>query len=108
MTSDRKKPGVAFWATAGLVVVLLYFASFGPACWLDSRGIIASWLIERSYLPIRKLAHCSPEPMRSALNWYACVGIAEPELVPIDPESLFIGPKYMPIANPAFSSPEDQ
>ena len=34
MTSDRKKPGVAFWATVALVVVLVgYPLSFGPACW---------------------------------------------------------------------------
>jgi hypothetical protein len=32
MTSDRKKPGVAFWATVVLVAVLVgYPLSFGPA-----------------------------------------------------------------------------
>jgi hypothetical protein len=37
MTS-RKKPGVAFWATVALVVVLMaYPVSFGPACWIGSR-----------------------------------------------------------------------
>jgi hypothetical protein len=30
---DRKKPGVAFWATVVVVVVLAYVASFGPANW---------------------------------------------------------------------------
>jgi hypothetical protein len=34
MTCDRKKPGVAFWATAVVVVVLVaHPLSFGPACW---------------------------------------------------------------------------
>jgi hypothetical protein len=38
MTSDRKKPGVAFWATVVLVVVVVgYPLSFGPACWISSR-----------------------------------------------------------------------
>ena len=33
--TDRKKPGVAFWATVIVVVVLVaYPLSFGPACWL--------------------------------------------------------------------------
>jgi len=33
--TDRKKPGVALWATVVLVVVLVgYPLSFGPACWL--------------------------------------------------------------------------
>ena len=30
--TDRKKPDVGFWATVALVAVLLYVASFGPAC----------------------------------------------------------------------------
>jgi hypothetical protein len=34
MPDDRKQPGVAFWATVALVVVLVgYPLSFGPACW---------------------------------------------------------------------------
>jgi hypothetical protein len=37
MTSDRKKPGVAFWASVVVVVVLVYVGSFGPACWIASR-----------------------------------------------------------------------
>ena len=38
MTSNCKKPGVAFWATvvAGAVLVA-YPLSFGPACWITSR-----------------------------------------------------------------------
>jgi hypothetical protein len=34
MTPDRKKPGVAFWATVVVVCLpILYVASFGPWCW---------------------------------------------------------------------------
>ena len=43
MTS-RKKPGVAFWATVAVVVVLVaYPLSFGPLVWLDSRGLLPAW-----------------------------------------------------------------
>jgi hypothetical protein len=36
--TDRKKPGVAFWATVLMVAVLVgYPLSFGPACWIATR-----------------------------------------------------------------------
>jgi hypothetical protein len=36
--TDRKKPGMAFWATVVVVVALLaYLLSFGPACWLSAK-----------------------------------------------------------------------
>jgi hypothetical protein len=37
MPDARKKPGVAFWATVVVVVVVLYVASYGPAWWLHVR-----------------------------------------------------------------------
>jgi hypothetical protein len=38
MSEDRKKPGVAFWATVVLVMLLVaYPLSFGPACWIANR-----------------------------------------------------------------------
>ena len=38
MSKDRKRPGVAFWATVVLVVALVgYPLSFGPSCWLAVR-----------------------------------------------------------------------
>ena len=36
MTS-RKKPGVAFWATVVVVVIVIYAASVGPVYWIGSR-----------------------------------------------------------------------
>ena len=52
--TDRKKPGVAFWATVGMVVVLVgYPLSFGPACWLSSwLGCGGERLIPSAYWPI--------------------------------------------------------
>jgi hypothetical protein len=41
MTTSRKQPGVAFWVTVMVVVVLVaYPLSFGPACWLADNGIV--------------------------------------------------------------------
>jgi|GEM_PF-4235741 len=37
MCEYRKKPGVAFWATVVLVVLLAYPLSWGPVAWARSR-----------------------------------------------------------------------
>jgi hypothetical protein len=70
--TDRKKPGVAFWATVALVAVLLaYPLSFGPACWLCERGLLsqrAAWIIFR---PWTWLCVNGPEPVRTAVRRYA-------------------------------------
>ena len=56
MTSDRKKPGVAFWATVGLVVLpLLYVASFGPACWFVGEGHLPVNALWRIYRPLAQI-----------------------------------------------------
>src|SRR5262249_3491416 len=48
--TDRKKPGVAFWATVMVVVLLeAYPLSLGPNFWLAERGAIPVWADE----PIR-------------------------------------------------------
>jgi hypothetical protein len=52
----HKKPGMAFWATVVVVVVLAYPLSFGPACWLCEKGVLpqrTAWTIFR---PITWLA----------------------------------------------------
>ena len=46
MTSSRKKPGVAFWATVVLVVVLAYPLSQGPAGWLITREWSQEWMFD--------------------------------------------------------------
>jgi hypothetical protein len=44
MSEDRKKPGVAFWATVTLVVMLVgYPLSWGPLVWIDSRWGVPEW-----------------------------------------------------------------
>lgn len=37
MTDQRKRSSIAFWTTVALLV-FLYVASFGPACWLAARS----------------------------------------------------------------------
>jgi hypothetical protein len=101
MTSDRKKPGVAFWMTVAVVVVLAYPLSFGPACWISSRIEIGRKLLSVVYRPMtagirikdfqvlladahsRVVAEgggLRMQPARSGLNlidWYAKVGAAD-------------------------------
>ena len=51
--SDRKKPGVAFWATVVVVVALVaYPLSFGPACWITSRISGGAATVSIIYRPI--------------------------------------------------------
>ena len=51
--SDRKKPGVAFWATVVVLVALVgYPLSLGPACWLASRTNVGSQFVSALYRPI--------------------------------------------------------
>jgi hypothetical protein len=52
MSEDRKKPGWAFWATAAVVAGMLYFASFGPACWISSHTGLGARQVATIYGPI--------------------------------------------------------
>jgi hypothetical protein len=70
MTS-RKKPGVAFWATVGVVVcalIVAYPLSWGPALWLQVSGYWPERLIwaDHIYDPLRWVLERSPE---SANRW---------------------------------------
>jgi hypothetical protein len=71
--TDRKKPGVVFWATVVLVVVVLYFASFGPACWITSHTNVGARAVPSIYRPLTRTFSMRPEGSRvgNALLWYA-------------------------------------
>jgi hypothetical protein len=70
--TDRKKPGVAFWATVALVVALLGDPlSFGPACGLASSGTISYQQFEGAYRPILEMAFNGPEALRRVVESYA-------------------------------------
>jgi hypothetical protein len=83
--TDRKKPGVAFWATVVVVVGLVaYPLSFGPACWWFSLPRSdGPWLISMSdaephapqiYWPIGWLTQNGPESIRGIIEWYGTLG----------------------------------
>jgi hypothetical protein len=77
--SDRKKPGVAFWSTVVVVVVLVaYPLSFGPACWIMShlhpeQPGQAVEIIPKIYWPILVLAWHAGATW-DCVQWYASVG----------------------------------
>jgi hypothetical protein len=81
--TDRNKPGVEFWPSVALVVVLVgYPLSFGPWCWSNSRsatpvnGMIYASLENPFYGPIL-LAWChGPSPLRRSIGWFANLGAA--------------------------------
>jgi hypothetical protein len=78
MSDDRKKPGVVFWATVGVVVVpLLYVASYGPAAWITVRAggrIIGLHTFVAMYEPVQ-LASKFCSPFGNAMDSYAKIGL---------------------------------
>jgi hypothetical protein len=75
--TDRKKPGVAFWATVAVFVVLVgYPLSFGPACWISSHTLdrgdrIGAQTVNMMYQPILSLAWSGPSIVQGPIIWYA-------------------------------------
>jgi hypothetical protein len=77
MTS-RKKPGVAFWATVALVLVLVgYPLSLGPAVWLQTRGMMPKFISDFLmwfYTPLEFVEFADTSetrgPFGRALWWY--------------------------------------
>ena len=77
--TDRKKPGVAFWATVVAVVVLmLYPLSFGPACWICVRLASCSGCraIGRLYKPLLWIGMETTWGLEP-VDWYMSVGVPE-------------------------------
>ena len=75
--TDRKKPGVAFWATVVASTLLLYVAGFGPAAWLVDRGWIAARPVARVYRPVLIVLNDSPDVVWVAVHAYVGVGSEE-------------------------------
>jgi hypothetical protein len=78
MTSDRERPGVAFWTTVMVVAVLVaYPLSFGPWCWIVSRRTK-----ETRFVPVptffEPLTRCfRAGRLGDALEWYTKLGAAD-------------------------------
>ena len=73
MSEQRRRPGVAFWATVVVVVGLVYVLSFGPACWISERTVIGSRAISTAYQPMLRL-WMRTEQFGRAIAWYALIG----------------------------------
>jgi len=78
MTSDRKKPGVAFWATVVVAVALVaYPLSFGPACWRYPTGILHAKVdaaLRTIYSPLADYAISEKDPVAETLWWWSQLG----------------------------------
>jgi hypothetical protein len=90
MNSDRKKPGVVFWATVVLAAVMFYFASFGPAIWVIAHDDLPmEWEVdafEVVYRPIAWLEENGPEPVSYAIDWYIELWCTRPREFDREPE----------------------
>jgi hypothetical protein len=101
MATDRKKPGVAFWATVVVVGVLMaYPLSFGPACWWFSKCKVPQAHLDynetfdiprdlaphapQAYWPMGWLAAHGPVPISRLLFWYATAGGQQLVALPCD------------------------
>ena len=89
MSGERKKPGVAFWATVVLVVVLVvaYPLSIGPACWLADRDMLpelADKPIEIFYSPLMWIVRDS-ETAGTIYVWYVGLWVPESDAEPLAP-----------------------
>lgn len=85
MTSDRKKPGVGFWATVVVAIALVgYPLRFGAACgfWSgpavyfprDSISVGAPDVLPRAatiYWPLEWLVKNGPTRISRVIQWYA-------------------------------------
>jgi hypothetical protein len=78
LNASRKKPDVAFWATAVAVVMLAYAISFVPACWLVDGGMLAARPVAMAYRPILSLVGKHP-PLWSAAVRCTEFGSTHPE-----------------------------
>jgi hypothetical protein len=92
MNDSKKKTGIVPWIAALLLgLPVLYFGSFGPACWLVSHANAnADWL-PFCYRPIVSGLSMRPTRVSRAIEWYSCLGAARgwqwlPDGIPMSDE----------------------
>jgi hypothetical protein len=75
--TDRKKPGVAFWATVAVVAAFVaYPLSIGPAIWLTARGYFRESTVQTFYMPVLWSA-AQAESLESAVTWWGSLGVPD-------------------------------
>ena len=88
MTAKPRKPLLVnlTWAAALLpVLLILYVASVGPACWLTARSVGSGWLSPaelpspamRVYCPLGKLASDMESQTGEWLRWWMTLGVKD-------------------------------
>jgi hypothetical protein len=70
--TNRKKPGVAFWATVVVVAVQVvgYPLSTGPAFWLQAQGVVPASVIKVVYTPMEWIVPFVPEAISAPYREY--------------------------------------
>jgi len=89
--TDRTKPGVAFWATVGLVVVLVgYPLNFGPACWISSRVQPSGEAVSLFYRPVAWVIYNGPDWITNPIGAYGFFMAAEGTSIKVSDDPLHI------------------
>jgi hypothetical protein len=72
MTS-RKKPGVAFWATVVMTLIVLYVLGVGPVSSIADASSSPGWTTDayvQIYLPIIWIYENGPQSIHEVIEWY--------------------------------------
>jgi hypothetical protein len=106
--TDRKNPGVAFWATVMVAAALAYPLSFGPACWLVTHSYLPVKPTWWAFRPMTLLAVNGPEPIQKPIWWWAgCFEPSNPETNPNNEAPWLIDLEYRD-KMPGGAFPEDE
>jgi hypothetical protein len=73
MDEPRRRPGVGFWVTVGLVALFAYPLSIGPACWISSRTGFGVGTVTIVYRPIIRAAGVCPKPASEIVEKYSTI-----------------------------------
>ena len=76
MIANREKPGVAFWATMALVVIVLYVLCIGPACWISSHTGAGDSAVSVVYRPLT-WGMSNSKRIEGAISWYSQLAAAK-------------------------------
>lgn len=83
MRDNRKKPGVAFWASAAIIMIVVgYPLSFGPAIWLTARGNFRESTVQSFYMPILWSA-AQAESLENVVTWCGSLGVPDGKSVDV-------------------------
>jgi hypothetical protein len=77
MSDEPNKPLWSWIAVVLIGIMVLYVASFGPACWISSRTNIGAPVVDVAYHPLLLVwLHC-PRPVGKSFVWYSSLAAAD-------------------------------